>query len=128
MTCSSKSSMSLFNVNVSLEPSWITPSSISGPSSLLSLLEFSSWHLLPLNWLYNFLAVLGFELRALCLQVLYHLNHVPSSPPPFFFLVLGLELRAFTLSHSTNPIFVKGFLRYGLLEVVAWAGFEPQSS
>jgi hypothetical protein len=24
---------------------------------------------------------------------------------------LGLELRAFTLSHSTSPIFVKGFLR-----------------
>jgi hypothetical protein len=29
----------------------------------------------------------------------------------FFFLVLGLELRAFTLSHSTSPIFVKGFSR-----------------
>jgi hypothetical protein len=27
------------------------------------------------------------------------------------FMVLGLELRAFTLSHSTSPIFVKGFLR-----------------
>jgi hypothetical protein len=26
-----------------------------------------------------------------------------------FFEVLGLELRAFTLSHSTSPIFVKGF-------------------
>jgi hypothetical protein len=25
--------------------------------------------------------------------------------------VLGLELRAFTLSYSTSPIFVKGFLR-----------------
>jgi hypothetical protein len=24
----------------------------------------------------------------------------------FFFVVLGLELRAFTLSHSTSPIFV----------------------
>jgi hypothetical protein len=29
----------------------------------------------------------------------------------FFFSVLGLELRGFTLSHSTSPIFVKGFLR-----------------
>jgi hypothetical protein len=29
----------------------------------------------------------------------------------FFFVVLGLELRAFTLSHSTSPIFVKGFSR-----------------
>jgi hypothetical protein len=26
-------------------------------------------------------------------------------------VVLGLELRVFTLSHSTSPIFVKGFLR-----------------
>jgi hypothetical protein len=29
----------------------------------------------------------------------------------FFFAVLGFELRAVTLSHSTSPIFVKGFLR-----------------
>jgi hypothetical protein len=28
-----------------------------------------------------------------------------------FFVVLGLELRGFTLSHSTSPIFVKGFSR-----------------
>jgi hypothetical protein len=27
------------------------------------------------------------------------------------FVALGIELRAFTFSHSTNPIFVKGFLR-----------------
>jgi hypothetical protein len=27
----------------------------------------------------------------------------------FFFLVLGLELRAYTLSHATSSIFVKGF-------------------
>jgi hypothetical protein len=32
----------------------------------------------------------------------------------FCFAVLGLELRAFTLSHSTSPIFVKGFSKYGL--------------
>jgi hypothetical protein len=29
----------------------------------------------------------------------------------FFLAVLGLELRAFTLSHSTSPFFVKGFSR-----------------
>jgi hypothetical protein len=29
----------------------------------------------------------------------------------FSFAVLGLELRAFTLSHSISPIFVKGFSR-----------------
>jgi hypothetical protein len=35
----------------------------------------------------------------------------PFKKLPFFFFssVLGLELRAFTLSHSTSPIFVKGF-------------------
>jgi hypothetical protein len=36
----------------------------------------------------------------------------------FFFLcvcvVLGFELRPYTLSHSTSPFFVKGFLRSGL--------------
>jgi hypothetical protein len=43
------------------------------------------------------------------------LDCVPSTIPAliyvFIFVVLGLELRAFTLSHFTNPIFVKGFLR-----------------
>jgi hypothetical protein len=29
----------------------------------------------------------------------------------FFFPILGLELMAFTLTYSTRPIFVKGFLR-----------------
>jgi hypothetical protein len=33
----------------------------------------------------------------------------------FRFAVLGLELRAFTLSHSTSPTFVKGFSRQGLV-------------
>jgi hypothetical protein len=45
--------------------------------------------------------------------------HEGPSPPDtlgtsflsFFFAVLGLELRAFTLSHSTSPIFVKRFSR-----------------
>jgi hypothetical protein len=36
---------------------------------------------------------------------------LPGKSPHLFFLcaVLGLYLRAFTLSHSTSPIFVKGF-------------------
>jgi hypothetical protein len=37
----------------------------------------------------------------------------------FLFAVLGLELRAFTLSHSTSPIFVEVFLRYDLAELFA---------
>jgi hypothetical protein len=33
----------------------------------------------------------------------------------FFFVVLGLEFRAYTLSHSTSPFFVIFFFfRYGL--------------
>jgi hypothetical protein len=43
------------------------------------------------------LVVLGFELRNF-----------------FLFVVLGLELKAYTSSHSTSPFFVMGFLRYGL--------------
>jgi hypothetical protein len=34
----------------------------------------------------------------------------------FVFSVLGLKLRAFTLSHSTSPIFVKDFSRQGLAD------------
>jgi hypothetical protein len=49
-----------------------------------SLYNLKSWKLNPLHLFFSFL---------------------------FFFLVLGLELRAFTLSYSTSPIFVKGFLR-----------------
>jgi hypothetical protein len=42
-------------------------------------------------------------------------------------VVLGLELRAFTLSHSTSPIFVKGFFEIESRKnfFLAWAGFEP---
>jgi hypothetical protein len=37
----------------------------------------------------------------------------------FFFVVLEFELRAYTLSHSTSPFFVKGFSIQGLLELFA---------
>jgi hypothetical protein len=40
-----------------------------------------------------------------------------------FFVVLGLELRAYILSHSTNP-FVMDFFEIGSLELFALAGFE----
>jgi hypothetical protein len=46
----------------------------------------------------------------------------------FFVAVVGLELRAFTLRHTTSPIFVKGFSRQGFLELFAQAGFKPPSS
>jgi hypothetical protein len=44
------------------------------------------------------------------------------------FAVLGFELRAFTLSHSTSPIFVMDFFEIGSRELFARAGFEPRSS
>jgi hypothetical protein len=46
----------------------------------------------------------------------------------FFFVVLGLELRAYTLSHSTSPFFVMGVFRDSFCEPFAQAGFKPQSS
>jgi hypothetical protein len=36
-----------------------------------------------------------------------------------FFSLLGLELRAFILSYSTSSIFVKGVLRYGLVNYLS---------
>jgi hypothetical protein len=51
---------------------------------------------------------------------------------PIFFVVLGFELRAFTLSHSTSPIFffffVMGIFEIGSHELVAWDDFKSQSS
>jgi hypothetical protein len=42
----------------------------------------------------------------------------------FFFAVPGLELRAYTLSHSTSPFFVIGVFKIGSRELFALAGFE----
>jgi hypothetical protein len=41
-------------------------------------------------------------------------------------VVLGFELRAYTLSHSTSPFFVMDFSKIGSHELFAWAGFELQ--
>jgi hypothetical protein len=46
----------------------------------------------------------------------------------FFLVVLGFELRAYTLSHSTSPFFLKGFFEIGSRELFAKAGFEPRPS
>jgi hypothetical protein len=37
----------------------------------------------------------------------------------FFFTLLGFELRAYTLSHSTSPSFVVGFFELGPQELFA---------
>jgi hypothetical protein len=42
----------------------------------------------------------------------------------FFLVVLGFELRAYTLSHSTSPVFVMGFFEIGSHRLFTWAGFE----
>jgi hypothetical protein len=41
-----------------------------------------------------------------------------------YLLVLGFELRAYTLSHSTSPIFAMGFFELGSQELFALTGFE----
>jgi hypothetical protein len=41
----------------------------------------------------------------------------------FFCVVLGLELRAFTLSHSTSP-FYEGFFKIGSCELFAWGWLQ----
>jgi hypothetical protein len=43
----------------------------------------------------------------------------------FFFVVLGLELRAYTLSHSTSHFLGIGIFEIGSHELFACAGFEP---
>jgi hypothetical protein len=42
-------------------------------------------------------------------------------------LVLGLELRAYTLNHSTSLFFLKGFLEISSQELFAQAGLNPPS-
>jgi hypothetical protein len=45
----------------------------------------------------------------------------------FFFLFcgMGFELRGFTLSHSTSPIFVMTFFEIGSHELFTWSGHDP---
>jgi hypothetical protein len=43
-------------------------------------------------------------------------------------LVLGLELRAYTLSHSTSPFLWWVFFKIRFHELFAWTGFKPWSS
>jgi hypothetical protein len=40
-------------------------------------------------------------------------------------VVLGFELRAYTLSPSTSPFFCEGFFKIGSHELFARTGFEP---
>jgi hypothetical protein len=49
----------------------------------------------------------------------------------FFFcmcVLLGFELRAYTSSHATSPLFCDEFLEIGSHELFVWDGFEPRSS
>jgi hypothetical protein len=42
----------------------------------------------------------------------------------FVFVVLGFELRAYTLKPLQQPFFVKGFFKIGSLELFAQVGLE----
>jgi hypothetical protein len=48
----------------------------------------------------------------------------------FFFVVLGFELRAYTLNHSNSPLFVcvLGVFMIGCGKLFAQAGLKPRSS
>jgi hypothetical protein len=46
----------------------------------------------------------------------------------FFFVVLGLELRAYTLSHSPPALFVLHIFEIESRELFVQAGFELRSS
>jgi hypothetical protein len=46
----------------------------------------------------------------------------------FFFVVLGFELRAYTLSYPSIPFFVMCFFQIGSREWFAQDGFKPRSS
>jgi hypothetical protein len=41
-----------------------------------------------------------------------------------FFAVLGFELRAYSLSHSTSPFLVLDTFEIGSCELLAWTGFK----
>jgi hypothetical protein len=43
-------------------------------------------------------------------------------------VLLVFELRAYTLSQFSSPIFVMGFFEIGSHKLFAQAGFEPRSS
>jgi hypothetical protein len=50
-----------------------------------------------------------------------------------FFVALGLEFRAYSLSHSTSlspppPLFCEGFFEIGSCELFAQHDFKPQAS
>jgi hypothetical protein len=53
------------------------------------------------------------QVRPNCLYlfILYPEDHIMEFFFFFFFAILGFELRAYTLSHSTSPFFVMGFFR-----------------
>jgi hypothetical protein len=58
-------------------------------------------------------------------QILYH--HVIRCSF-FFLMVLGLELRAYTLSHSTSPFLRRVFLEIRSRKLFTWPGSELRSS
>jgi hypothetical protein len=42
----------------------------------------------------------------------------------FIYAVLGSELKAYTLCHSTSPFFVMVFSKIGSCKLYVWSGFE----
>jgi hypothetical protein len=40
-------------------------------------------------------------------------------------MVLGFELKAYTLNHSTTAFILMGFFEIGSCKLLAWTGFKP---
>jgi hypothetical protein len=59
---------------------------------------------------------------------LYYDSQVPFKKIFVIFVVLGLELKGYTLNHSTSPFSVMGFSERGSHKLFAQAGFKQRSS
>jgi hypothetical protein len=66
----------------------------------------------------------------LCINksALYFTNKCSPINIYLFFAVLGIELKAFNLSHYVSTFFVMGIFQIGSPKLFAWTVFEPQSS
>jgi hypothetical protein len=102
--------------------------------SLLFLLmrwhELLIWRSLDKNDIITILCLSDLSNNLLCLILNKVTNQIPMkghlSLSFFLFLVvLGLELRAYTLSHSTSPFLWWVFFEIGSRKLFAWDDFEP---
>jgi hypothetical protein len=71
--------------------------------------------------------ILVFAIKKIKSSCSNHFEHITSLSIYLFFVIPGLELRAYTLSHSP-AIYVLSIFKIGLHKLFAWDGFKPRSS